>query len=111
MPWLRARLEERCGSCGGPIAAGDPMFAMFPGGMRGVRRVRCQPCGERLTDTRPDAELADDTTAPQPSFVPIERLPNVVSPGYLQARREAALARLERWRRRHGRPPGGGAHV
>jgi len=100
MPWLRARVDESCGSCTGRIAAGAPLFAIYPGGLQGRRLIRCEPCGVRLTGTRPDDQIAADTTAPQPSFVPLERLPNVVSEADLEARRAAAVARVERWRQR-----------
>lgn len=106
MPWQRARVDERCGFCTSQIFAGEAVFAFFPGGLARSRRlVRCRECGERLTDTRPGDELAYDTTAPQPSFVPVERLPNVVTESDLQRRRGVAVARVEQWRRRHGAGP------
>ena len=101
MPWQRARVDERCGFCGAQILAGDVVFAFFPGGLARSRRlVRCRGCAEHLTDSQPGDELADDTTAPQPSFEPFGPRPNVVTEADLQRRRAAALARLERWRAR-----------
>lgn len=102
MAWTRAKVDERCGSCNAAIAVDDRIFVFYPGRFaRAPRRVRCELCGTSTFGPPPEGELAGDTTAPQPSFeqTPLERLPNVVSAGYLQARREAAVAR---WKARRG---------